>query len=171
MIQIYCGDGKGKTTAALGLLLRAAGAGMRVHFVQFLKGGVSSELFSLERLQDVTIRRCDRNYGFTFRMGDIEKAQITECHNALLAEVQEVLVQGSADMVILDEFFTAYNSRLLDTVQAEQLVRTFPASVELVLTGRNPTAQFLELADYVSEIHAVKHPYTKGITARKGIEY
>ena len=171
VLQIYCGDGKGKTTAALGLLLRAAGAGMRVHFVQFLKGGASSELVSLACLPGVTVRRCDRDYGFTFRMSDTDKAQITACHNTLLAEVQEVLTQCRAELVVLDEFFAAYNSRLLDTEQAEQLVRTCPASVELVLTGRNPAAQFLELADYVSDIHVVKHPYTKGVAARKGIEY
>lgn len=171
VLQIYCGDGKGKTTAALGLLLRAAGAGMRVHFVQFLKGGASSELASLACLPGVIVRRCDRDYGFTFHMSDTDKAQITACHNTLLAEVQEVLTQGRAGLVVLDEFFAAYNSRLLDTAQAEQLVRTCPASVELVLTGRNPAAQFLELADYVSDIHVVKHPYTKGVAARKGIEY
>lgn len=171
MLQIYCGDGKGKTTAALGLLLRAAGAGMRVHFVQFLKGGASSELVSLERLPGVAVRRCDRDYGFTFQMSGTERTQITECHNALLAQVQEVLVRGSAELVILDEFFAAYNNCLLDRTQAEQLVRTCPVSVELVLTGRNPAAQFLELADYVSDIRAVKHPYTRGIAARKGIEY
>ncbi len=171
MLQVYCGDGKGKTTAALGLLLRAAGAGMRVHFVQFMKGGVSSELVSLACLPNVAVRRCDRDYGFTFRMSDIDKAQITACHNTLLAEVQEVLVQGSAELVILDEFFAAYNHCLLDRTQAERLVQTCPASVELVLTGRNPAAQFLEQADYVSDIRAVKHPYIKGTAARRGIEY
>lgn len=171
MLQIYCGDGKGKTTAALGLAMRAAGSGMRVFFVQFLKGGHTSELEILSRLPEIAVRRCDRDYGFSFRMNDCEKAQLRECHNALLAETAEILRSGRAELVVLDEFFAAWNTGLFDRALAKRIVSECPASVELVLTGRDPEADFLEAADYVSEIHAVKHPYTEGIAARKGIEY
>lgn len=171
MLQIYCGDGKGKTTAALGLAMRAAGSGMRVYFVQFLKGGATSELEILSRLPEITVRRCDRDYGFSFQLTDEKKVQLIQCHNALLTQTAEVLHSGGADMVVLDEFLAAWNLGLFDRTLAERLVAECPASVELVLTGRDPDVRFLEAADYVSEIHAVKHPYTKGLAARKGIEY
>ena len=167
MVHIYCGDGKGKTTAALGLALRAAGSGMRVHFVQFLKGSETSELASLSRIPEITVLRCDRNYGFTFRMTDADKAALTACHNNMLQAVQERLPE--TDLLVLDEFFAAYNQDLMDRALAEQIIADCKA--ELVLTGRDPDAQFLALADYVSEIRAVRHPYTRGIMARKGIEY
>lgn len=171
MLQIYCGDGKGKTTAALGLVMRSVGSGMRVCFMQFLKGGDTSELETLARLPEITVRRCDRDYGFTFRMTEQEKEQLRRCHNAMLTEAAEMLRSGSVDMLVMDEFFAAWNAEVLDRALAKWLVLECPAQAELVLTGRDPDARFLEAADYVSEIHAVKHPYTKGIAARKGIEY
>lgn len=171
MLHIYCGDGKGKTTAALGLAMRAAGSGMHVHFVQLMKGGETSELTALSRMPEITVRRCDRDYGFSFRMNAEEKAQITACHNTLLAEAIAVMQSRKAEMLVIDEFFAAWHTGLLDKELAEHLVSEFPEDAELILTGRDPETQFLDAADYVSEIHAVKHPYTKGITARKGIEF
>lgn len=171
MMHIYCGDGKGKTTAALGLSLRAAGSGMRVGFVQFLKGGETSELCSLARIPEITVRRCDRNYGFSFQMTDADKAAITRCHNALLTEAREWVQRGEVQLLVLDEFLAAYRLELLDRKLAWELVSGFPPACELVLTGRDPEPAFLDIADYVSEIHAVRHPYQKGISARKGIEY
>lgn len=167
MLHIYCGDGKGKTTAALGLALRAAGSGMRVHFVQFLKGAETSELGSLSRIPEITVLRCDRNYGFTFQMTDEDRAALTACHNAMLEKIREQLAE--TDLLVLDEFCAAYNQKLLDCAAAEQLIADCKA--ELVLTGRNPADRFLAMADYISEIRAVRHPYEKGITARRGIEY
>ena len=167
MMHIYCGDGKGKTTAALGLALRAAGSGMRVLFVQFLKGSQTSELTSLARIPQITVLRCDRDYGFTFRMTQEEKAALTRCHNHMLAQIRAQL--SDIGLLVLDEFCAAYNQNLMDCNAAEQLIADCKA--ELVLTGRDPAKKFLELADYVSEIRAVKHPYTNGTAARKGIEY
>lgn len=171
MIHIYCGDGKGKTTAAVGLAVRAAGSGMPVHFVQFLKGADTSELHSLARIPEITVLRCDRDYGFSFRMNEAQKAQITACHNAMLHEAAERLAAGSTRLLVLDELFAAYRLELLDRSLAEALVRDFPETCELVLTGRDPADVFLEAADYISEIRAVRHPYSRGIPARRGIEY
>lgn len=171
MIEIYCGSGKGKTTAALGLTLRASGAGMRVLFVQFLKGGETSELSALSLLPGVTVRRCDRDYGFTFRMSDADRAAITACHNALLAGAWDAMQTQSAGLIVLDELCAAYNTGLLDQTAALRLVQHCPPEIELVLTGRDPDPAFLAAADYISEIHAVRHPFERGITARKGIEY
>ena len=171
LIHIYCGDGKGKTTAAVGLAVRAAGSGMKVHFVQFLKGSPTSEIAVLEKIENITIRRCDRDYGFTFAMSDDDKAEITACHNRTLAEALELMQSGGADMVVLDEFNAAYSCGLLDKGLADRLVLEKPVDTELVLTGRDPQPEFVEAADYVSEILAVKHPYSRGIEARKGVEY
>ncbi|MDE5767815.1 MAG: cob(I)yrinic acid a,c-diamide adenosyltransferase [Oscillospiraceae bacterium] len=171
MIQIYCGDGKGKTTAALGLAVRAAGSGMHVRFVQFLKGGHTSELNILSGIPEISVMRCQKNYGFTFRMNDLEKTEITNDHNRMLREILSQIYAGSIQMLILDEFFSAYHSHLLDKELANRLVFTCPDQIELVLTGRNPEQKFMDIADYISEIKAVKHPYQKGISARLGIEY
>ncbi len=171
LIHIYCGDGKGKTTAAEGLAVRAAGSGMKVHFVQFLKGSPTSEIAVLEKIENITIRRCDRDYGFTFTMNGEEKAAITACHDRMLSEAFELMQSGGADMVVLDEFNAAYECGLLDKELADRLVLEKPAGTELILTGRDPQPKFVEAADYVSEILAVKHPYSRGIEARKGIEF
>ena len=171
MLHIYCGDGKGKTTAALGLALRAAGSGMRVHFVQLLKGSETSELASLARIPAITVLRCDRDYGFTFQMDDAKKAAITVCHNRMLREAAERLRSGGTDLLVLDEFFAAYNTGLLNRTFADELVLQFPKEKELVLTGREPAAPFWAAADYISEICARKHPYKRGISARRGIEF
>lgn len=171
MLHIYCGDGKGKTTAALGLAVRAAGNGMKVHFVQFLKGSPTSELEILKRIPEITVLRCDRDYGFTFQMNDETKAKITGCHNQMLSQAMDSVYQQKTDMLVLDEFFAAYNCNLLDRELASRLVFGVHDKTELILTGRDPEPQFTELADYVSEIKAVKHPYQNGISARAGIEY
>ena len=158
MIEIYCGSGKGKTTASLGLTMRAAGAGMRVLFVQFMKGGATSELASLRQL-GVEVRRCDRDYGFTFRMTEADRTAITACHNELLAGVSAAMQQKQADLIVLDELFSAYNAGLLDRAAAQQLLQECPPETELVMTGREPAACFTDVADYISEIQAVRHPY------------
>ena len=171
LIHIYCGNGKGKTTAALGLAVRAAGSGMRVHMVQLLKGGFTSELSVLEAVPNITVERCDRNYGFTFKMSDEDKIKLAECHNDLLLRAENLMKNGSIDMLIIDEFNAAYEYNLLDRDIADRIVFEKPKDIELVLTGRRPQEKFVNAADYVSEIQAVKHPFQKGIKARKGIEF
>lgn len=166
-LHIYCGDGKGKTTASLGLAMRAAGAGMKVCFVQFMKGGETAELDTLKLIPNISMHRCDKEYGFLWNMSDNEKAEITVTHNELLATA----FNSGADLVVLDEFNFAYSSGLMDKVLAEKLILDNKDSCEIVLTGRDPAEIFIQEADYVSEICCVKHPYEKGVTARKGIEY
>lgn len=167
LLHIYCGDGKGKTTASVGLAVRAAGAGMRVCFIQFMKGGDTAELNTLKQIPYITVKRCDRNYGFVKNMSDRDKADITVCHNELL----KYAFSGGFDLVILDEFNSAYGYGLMDKVLAEKLILGGKDSCEIVLTGRKPAEIFIDNADYISEICCVKHPYQNGIRARKGIEY
>ncbi len=167
LLHIYCGDGKGKTTASLGLALRMAGAGMRVAFVQFMKGGETAELASLARLPEITVMRCERDYGFYGTLTEDEKRELANCHNDLLARA----FSGNFDAVILDEFNIAYKYRLLDCENAVRMIADNRERCEIVLTGRDPDEKLLDMADYISEIKCVRHPYKKGIQARKGIEF
>lgn len=171
LLHIYCGNGKGKTTAALGLAVRAAGSGMKVHIVQLLKGSDTSELNGLALISNITISRCDKEYGFTEEISESEKNQLTNCHNKLLADAEKLMDSGKIDMLILDEFNAAYEYNLVDKQLADRIVLGRNMDIELILTGRNPQKKFVEAADYVSEIKAVKHPFSHGIEARKGIEY
>lgn len=171
LIHIYCGNGKGKTTAAVGLAVRAAGAGMKVHIVQLLKGNDTSELASLALIPNIKVTRPDRNYGFTFNMSDSDKAELTKCHNRILSEALREMKSGGTDMLIIDEFCAGCRSGLADKSLLDEIVFSKPPKCELVLTGRDPEQKYVDAADYVSEISSVKHPYDMGIKARKGIEY
>lgn len=170
-LHIYCGSGKGKTTAALGLALRAAGAGRRVYFFQLLKGAYTSELASLGLIPDITVVRCEKNYGFVKNMTEEQKHEITLIHNEMLTSAKKLKNDETADMLVLDELCAAYRHGLLDKKLAEELVTDKRTHCEIVITGRNPPDIFIEYADYISEIRCIRHPYEKGIPARKGIEY
>lgn len=173
MIHIYSGDGKGKTTAAVGLAIRAAGAGLRVHFCQFLKNGSSSEIAVLRQISGMTVRCCDVCKKFSFQMNEEEKKAVRKFHNSMLDEVCNLINGEEADMIVLDEIFGAYNSGLADSDKIFEIIGKISANEkkELVLTGRSPEKAFLKYADYHSNIEPLRHPFTKGIHARKGIEY
>lgn len=168
MIHIYTGDGKGKTTVAVGLAVRMAGHGRnKILFVQFLKGSYTGELKMLEAAHNITVMRCDKNYGFFDKMSEGEKRDITASHNKNLDFVLSHM--NDYDMIVLDELFVALGYGLADLETVKRIVRTY--SGELVMTGRNPDEWFLKKADYISEIKNVRHPYDKGVAAREGIEY
>lgn len=171
LIHVYCGDGKGKTTAAVGLSIRAAGSGMKVVFLQFLKARESGEIKVLRKTENIIVIRNDRDYGFFNKMSDKDKEEITALHNENLMVALKYVEDNSCDLLVLDEACAAYNHGLLNRVTLDKLVKEKPESLELVLTGRDPAPQFLEYADYVSEIRKCKHPFDKNIGARKGIEY
>lgn len=171
LIHIYCGYGKGKTTAALGLAVRAAGSGMKVRIVQLLKGNPTSELAGLALIPNISVSRPPKNYGFISKMSDSDKSELKAVHDRLLSEAFEEMKSESIDMLIVDEFFAAYNNRLISEDIAKAVVFSKSDSCELILTGRDPSDEFIGAADYVSEIECVKHPYKNGIKARKGIEF
>lgn len=166
LVHLYCGDGKGKTTAAMGLALRALGQGMRVVVVQFLKNGTSGELEPLKKL-GAAVYSGQPGAKFTFQMNAEEKAQATKENNARLAEA----LQQPCDLLILDEICAARNSGMVDEALAKQAVLERPQHREVVLTGRNPEAWMAEAADYITEMQPRRHPYEQGIPARKGIEF
>lgn len=166
LVHLYCGDGKGKTTAAMGLALRALGQGMQVVVVQFLKNGTSGELEPLKKL-GAAVYSGQPGAKFTFQMNAEEKAQATKENNARLAEA----LQQPCDLLILDEICAARNSGMVDEALAKQAVLERPQQREVVLTGRNPEAWMVEAADYITEMQPRRHPYEQGIPARKGIEF
>jgi cob(I)alamin adenosyltransferase len=169
VLHIYTGNGKGKTTAAVGLSVRAVGAGLRVLFCQFLKDGSTSECPMLERL-GVKLLFVAQMEQFTFRMNAEQKARCREEHEALLTRIYEELEQGDYQLVVLDEILDAVNTGILEEKQLMQLVRRC-AAIEVVVTGRNPSSELCDRADYISQMMEIKHPYQRGIKARKGIEY
>lgn len=170
LIEIYCGDGKGKTTAALGLLLRASGRNLKVILCQFLKGWETGELKTLPLLPGVEVYRAQGITKFSFQMSPEEKARVRQDHDELLAKVIGLCKEKKADVLVLDEALCACSTGLLDEAKLLHFLKTKPAGLEVVLTGRNPSKALLEVADYVSEICKRKHPYDKGIIAREGIE-
>lgn len=168
MIHIYTGNGKGKTSAAVGMAIRCAGAGMNVRFFQFLKDGSSGEITMLEKCGIITeTADCSK---FVFSMSPQERSEISEIHNNILKKTAEIITEKTADMVVLDEFFGAYEEALLDKELAERIIFSCKET-EIILTGRNSPKTFIDKADYVTVMESPKHPYYKGIPARKGIEF
>jgi cob(I)alamin adenosyltransferase len=170
LIHLYYGDGKGKTTAALGLAVRAAGSGMRVVILQFLKNQETGELAVLRSIPGITVLRGKEGVGFSFTMTEEEKNRTREIHDENLVLVKELAEKGDCELLILDEAIGACARNLLDSKQLEHFIRNKPQKLEVVLTGRNPAQWMLDCADYASEIRKVKHPFDRGIPARKGIE-
>jgi len=170
MIHLYTGNGKGKTTAATGLAVRAAGCGKRVMFTQFMKGNESGELEILKMLENVTICRSVKNFGFYSTLSDAEKKELTSEHNRILDEILEMLKQERCDLVVMDEITYPVNWNLLDQEKLQQVL-SYGKQAELVLTGRSPKAFIMDAADYLTEMNAVRHPFEQGVPARKGVEY
>lgn len=170
-VHIYCGDGKGKTTAAIGLAVRAAGCKKKVLITRFLKTDHSGEVDALCGLDDITVTPCERSFGFFSNMTEEQKKQAGSYYSELLQTTLNRAVREKFDLLILDEIMAVCNFGLVREAQVLEFLASRPAELEVVLTGRNPSEKFVEIADYVSEIRKVKHPFDKGITAREGIEY
>lgn len=167
-VQVYTGDGKGKTTAALGLALRASGHGGAVYIGQFMKGRDSGELYAVRHLPGVTLEQYgEPGWVYPDRVKDGQRSQA----EAGLARAREALGGGNYRIVILDELNVALDLGLLERQDVLDLVRARPRGTELVLTGRNAHPDVLAHADLVTEMRAVKHPFDAGIPARRGIEY
>lgn len=170
LIHIYCGDGKGKTTACLGLTVRCAGHGNKVLFVQFLKSRPTGELQSLKLFTNVEVLRGKATTKFTFQMTPAEKLEVLHEHEKLFDKVIEKVNNEPIDLVVLDEVIGACNTGVFNENRLVDFLKNKPQTLEVALSGRNPSAELLELADYVSEICKRKHPMDRGIAAREGIE-
>lgn len=171
MIHLYYGGGKGKTTAAIGLAVRAAGAGLRVLFVQFLKGSGSGERAALKEIKNITLTPCPLNVPFTFQMKPEELTRFTEDYNVLFEKAVSKESLDRYDMVVLDEVFSLVDCGMLPGERLLSFLRNAPKHAEIVLTGHDVRKDFIGLCDYASEINKISHPYDKGMAARRGIEY
>lgn len=171
MKHIYYGDGKGKTTAAIGLAVRAAGSKMKVLFVQFLKTEFSGERHILSHTENVTLTFCPLELKFTFDMDDKEKTQAAKIFKGIFDNAVTTALTEKYDMVVLDEVFEAINAHMLSESEVYEFITNAPSSMEIVMTGHNPPQKFMDCADYITEFKKIKHPYDRGITGRIGIEF
>jgi cob(I)alamin adenosyltransferase len=175
LVHIYTGEGKGKTTAALGLALRAFGCDCKIYFFQFFKEG----LFLCNEAK--AIKKLGRN--FKFKRFNITHPQFAGALCAkdgltlrkklkqALTEVQKVIKSGGFDLIILDEILIGVDQGFVEEEDVLKIIKDKPGAVELVLTGRGATKKLINAADYVTDMKEVKHPFRKGIRARKGIEF
>ena len=184
LLHLYYGDGKGKTTAAFGLALRALGAGMRACVVQFLKDGSSSEARLFSGLPGATILACPSGVTFTRLMSDADRGLVREQHDHGLRNAIDLLRSGSVGLLVLDEAIDALNADLLDRgLLQEALDLAKRQDVEVVVTGHrkkgtpteaesdDPFKWLHDQADYVTEMRCERHPYAMGVAARRGIEF
>lgn len=167
MIHVYTGKGKGKTTCALGLAVRAAGAGLRVFFGQFLKKGCYSECKTLKRIPNIIVEQ--------FGTGRFVRGRVSDAENSAARKgfkrVEKIIASGKFDVVILDEFNLCLALDILSLSEAKELIDLTPATMELVFTGRDAPKELMRMADLVSEVKEVRHYFNKGQKARKGIEF
>lgn len=169
LIQVYTGNGKGKTTAAWGQALRAVGQGMRVAVVRFLKPNHSGELKAAQCLTNLSVFGDSRAYDPCVNQRD--SPQVCEDNRRNFGVARELILSGGYDMLVLDEINMVLHYEHVSREEMTDLLDRMPASIELVLTGRNAPAWLIDRADLVTEMREVKHPSSSGIAARKGIEY
>ncbi|MCK9224575.1 MAG: cob(I)yrinic acid a,c-diamide adenosyltransferase [Candidatus Muirbacterium halophilum] len=165
-VQVYTGDGKGKTTASIGLAIRAVGAGLKVFIGQFVKGMKYSELESLSNISGITIKQ----YGLDcFIYNEPTKKDILKAREGF-EEIKEILISSDYDVIILDEANIAIYYKLFTVEELIEVLKSRKPNIEVIITGRKATSQIIDFADLVTEMKEIKHYYTNGVQARKGIE-
>lgn len=172
LIQVYTGNGKGKTTAALGQGLRSCGRGLTVYMVQFLKTGDTGELHSIEKLAPnfKIFRFGKQGRGFFWTLTDYEKEELKKEVDEAVEFVKCVILNNQCDILILDEIMGALSNKLIDLDALINTLKSKPENMEIILTGRNVPAEIVEIADLVTEMKAIKHYFNNGMSARIGIE-
>lgn len=169
LVQVYTGSGKGKTSAAFGLALRAIGRGLKVYIIQFIKGGFDyGELYIVDKLPNLKLKAFGRGKFIVEKPAEKEDIELAE---EALALAEKVIRSGEYDIVVLDEINVALNLKLINLEKVLELIKNKPKHVELILTGRYVPSEIIEVADLVTEMKEIKHPFNKGYQARKGIEY
>lgn len=170
LIHIYHGDGKGKTTASVGLAVRALGAGKKVIFTQFLKNGTSSEIKILKALNNIYVYSLSTNRGFYKKQNDEEK-KLTKKECKELFDKALKHSENGIQLLVLDEILSAVGYGIIDEKKLTEFLKNKPLELEVVLTGRKPSQNLTDIADYITEMKKIKHPFDKGIKARYGIEF
>ncbi|MGI6648716.1 MAG: cob(I)yrinic acid a,c-diamide adenosyltransferase [Bacillota bacterium] len=172
MIHVYMGTGKGKTTAALGLGLRAIGRGLRVIMVQFLKGMDTGELHSVRTLEpQFQILRFERPHGFVWMLSKEDRQRLEKEIQIAWEYVQKLILGGECEVLILDELLDAIENKLIDLDEVIRVLKNRSEYLEIVLTGRSLPRPLMEMADLVTEMNEIKHYFHSGVPARLGIEY
>ncbi len=166
-IHLYTGNGKGKTTAAFGLALRAAGAGKRVFIAQFVKGMHYAEIDAIKRLPEIELKQ----YGLDCFIVNEPTQHDIEAARKGLNEISLIIAENKTDLLILDEICIALHYHLFDIEEVVALLKNKPQEMEIVMTGRYAPPQLYEMADLVTEMTEIKHYYNQGVEARKGIEF
>ncbi len=169
-IHIYTGRGKGKTTAAIGLALRAKSRGLRVLFMQFMKGSAESGEIGILKKISIATKKFSKIRSPLF-YPDTDKMELRKETVKAISQIKKIMQNDKFDMIILDEFNCLLSRGILTESAAIELISKKPARLELVLTGRGATRRLIAVADYVTEMKVIKHPFAKGAKARKGIEY
>lgn len=171
-VQIYTGPGKGKTTAAIGLGIRAVGSGLKVDMVQLLKCSDCGELHSLCKFDpDFKIHRFEKPRGFFWTLSDEEKQELKEDVKEGFEYCKKAAHDGSCDVLIIDEMMGALNNKLLNVDEVVDFIKNKPDEIEIVMTGRDVPQEIADVADLITEMKDVKHYFENGVQARKGIEY
>ena len=171
LVHIYCGDGKGKTSAAVGLAVRFASTGKSVLFYQFMKPETSGERQMLQLLPNITVLSGYQITKFSFQMNETEKAQAAAGYQRQFEEIVQMVQGGQYGLLVLDEILSCISCGFLKLETVIDFLQHSPTELEVVLTGRDPDERLIACADYVSEIKKIKHPFDQGIPARKGIEF
>lgn len=169
MLHIYYGNGKGKTTCAVGAAVRAAGNGFKVLFVQLFKTEKSGERAILKAINDIDLTPCPEKLKFTFQMSDEELLIEKERYNRLLVKISEC--SPDYNMIVIDEFFTLTDCGFFDAEYLLSYITSIYNEKELVLTGHHVDSRFIDLADYATCFDCKKHPYNAGVKPRIGIEF
>ena len=170
MIQTYFGGGKGKTTAALGLAIRYIGCGNKVLFVQLLKNNNSAEFKALEEIKNIDVLCSDEHYELYDNLNKDRTLALSKAYSKLLFEDVKRKA-GSYQMIVLDEILDAVEFGYIAEDELLSLISELKLNSEIILTGHNITEKISNISDYISKINELKHPYTKGVLAREGIEY
>lgn len=170
LIHIYCGNGKGKTTTGMGLCTRAAGYGMKVLIYQFMKNNKTNERKVLEKLENVTFVNGLEHEKFSFQMTEEEKAERRDYYLNQFKYVTELAEKENYQVLFLDEIIYTIGAGLFDEKVLVEYLKEKPEELEVILTGQNPGEDVVALADYVSEIRKIKHPFDQGVGSRFGIE-
>ncbi|MGL5149351.1 MAG: cob(I)yrinic acid a,c-diamide adenosyltransferase [Clostridium sp.] len=171
-IQVYTGNGKGKTTCALGQGFRACGNGLTVKMIQFLKSGETGELNSIQKLSDnFKIYRFEKRRGFVWTLSEDEKMELKGEIREAFSFAEDIIRNNSCDVLILDEIMGVLYNKFLTSQEVCELLKKKPEKMEIILTGRDVPEDVLEIADLVTEMKPIKHYFEKGVGARKGIEY
>ena len=171
LIHIYYGEGKGKTTAAMGLVARAAGNDKKVLLSQFVKGRKTGELNVFGSLANIAILRDETTKKFVWEMTPEELEEYNAIQLALFKKTWNLAVQEDYDLLVLDEFLYVLKSEIIEEQTFLELLRNRPQKLEVVMTGRPASETLIEASDYVTEMVCVKHPFDNGVKQRKGIEF